>query len=146
MLSAAGVPRALLYAAGQAGALTGARSRRAGFRRRWWMRRWGGWPESSLLTFSVDGGTVTAHRLVMRVIRERLARQGHLAAACQAAAAVLDARAGSLERMAGPSGPPGSGPEQVTGGARARGRFSGDWTASDLTRPSCSCAGGRSDS
>ena len=51
---------------------------------------------SSLLTFSVDGGTVTAHRLVMRVIRERLARQGHLAATCQAAAAALDARAVSL--------------------------------------------------
>jgi tetratricopeptide (TPR) repeat protein len=53
---------------------------------------------SSLLTFSTGGGTVTAHRLVMRVIRERLARQGRLAAACQAAAAVLQARAGSLEQ------------------------------------------------
>ena len=53
---------------------------------------------SSLLTFSTGGGTVTAHRLVMRVIRERLARQGHLAAACQAAAAALQARAGSLEQ------------------------------------------------
>ena len=53
---------------------------------------------SSLLTFSVDGGTVTAHRLVMRVIRERLARQGHLAITCQCAAATLQARAGPLER------------------------------------------------
>ena len=53
---------------------------------------------SSLLTFSTGGGTVTAHRLVMRVIRERLARQGRLAAACQAAAAALQARAGSLEQ------------------------------------------------
>ena len=44
VLSAAGVPRAVLHAAGQAGALGGARSRRAGLRRRWWMRRWGGWP------------------------------------------------------------------------------------------------------
>ena len=44
---------------------------------------------SSLLTFSVDGATVTAYRLVMRVIRERLARQGRLAATCQAAAAAL---------------------------------------------------------
>ena len=95
VLSAAGVPRPLLYAAGQAGALTGqeqagevppdvvdeALGRLAG---------------SSLLTFSVDGGTVTAHRLVMRVIRERLARQGHLTATCQAAAAALEARAESL--------------------------------------------------
>ena len=53
---------------------------------------------SSLLTFSTGGGTVTAHRLVMRVIRERLARQGRLAAACQAAVAALQARAGSLEQ------------------------------------------------
>ncbi len=95
VLSAAGVPRALLHAAGQVGALAGpeqpgavppevvdeALGRLAG---------------SSLLTFSVDGGTVTAHRLVMRVIRERLARQGQLTAACQAAAAALEARAESL--------------------------------------------------
>jgi hypothetical protein len=97
VLSAAGVPRAVLHAAGQAGALGGpgqagavaaevvdeALGRLAG---------------SSLLTFSTDGATVTAHRLVMRVIRERLARQGHLAATCQAAAAALDARAGSLQQ------------------------------------------------
>ena len=96
VLSAAGVPRALLHAAGQVGALK--RSRNTG-------------PEvppdvvdealgrldgSSLLTFSVDGGTVTAHRLVMRVIRERLARQGHLTMTCQTAAAALQARAESL--------------------------------------------------
>ena len=97
VLSAAGVPRAVLHAAGQAGALGGpeaagpvpaevvdeALGRLAG---------------SSLLTFSTGGATVTAHRLVMRVIRERLARQGRLAAACQAAAAALQARAGSLEQ------------------------------------------------
>ena len=97
VLSPAGVPRALLHAAGQAGALGGpgqagetpaevvdeALGRLAG---------------SSLLTFSTGGGTVTAHRLVMRVIRERLARQGHLAATCQGAAAALQARAGSLQQ------------------------------------------------
>jgi tetratricopeptide (TPR) repeat protein len=95
VLSAAGVPRAVLHAAGQAGALGGpgqvgavpaevvdeAVGRLAG---------------SSLLTFTVDGTTVTAHRLVMRVIRERLTRQERLAATCQAAAAALQARAGSL--------------------------------------------------
>ena len=97
VLSPAGVPRAVLYAAGQAGVLGGpelaggvppevvdeAVGRLAG---------------SSLLTFSVDGATVTAHRLVMRVIRERLARQERLAATCQAAAAALDARAEALEQ------------------------------------------------
>jgi tetratricopeptide (TPR) repeat protein len=97
VLSAAGVPRAVLHAAGQAGAL-----RRPG--------QVGAVPAevvdeavgrlagSSLLTFSVDGTTVTAHRLVMRVIRERLARQERLAATCQAAAAALQARAGSLRQ------------------------------------------------
>ena len=39
---------------------------------------------------------MTAHRLVMRVIRERLARQEHLTSTCQAAATALDARARSL--------------------------------------------------
>ena len=54
---------------------------------------------SSLLTFSTGGATVAAHRLVMRVIRERLARQGRLAATCLAAAAALQARAGSLREV-----------------------------------------------
>jgi len=53
---------------------------------------------SSLLTFSTGGTTVTAHRLVMRVIRERLARQGRLTTTCQVAAAALEARAKSLEQ------------------------------------------------
>jgi len=97
VLSAAGVPRTLLYTAGQTGALTGqkqtaqappdmvdeALGRLAG---------------SSLLIFSVDGTTVTAHRLVMRVVRERLARQGHLTVTCQAVAAALEAQAQSLSQ------------------------------------------------
>jgi len=103
VLSAAGVPRAVLHAAGQAGVLGG--PEQAGE-----PEQAGGVPPevvdealgrlagSSLLTFSTGGGTVTAHRLVMRVIRERLARQERLAAACQAAADALDARAGSLEQ------------------------------------------------
>ena len=67
---------------------------------------------SSLLTFSMDGGTVTAHRLVMRVIRERLARQGRLAATCQAAAAAL------------------AGPGRVTGARRGRtARPAGIWSS-----------------
>jgi len=44
----------------------------------------------SLLTFSVDGSVVTAHRLVMRVIRENLAADGSLTTVCLAAARLLD--------------------------------------------------------
>ena len=41
---------------------------------------------ASLLTFSLDGSAVTAHRLVMRVIRENLAASNSLTAVCEAAA------------------------------------------------------------
>jgi Domain of unknown function (DUF4062)/Tetratricopeptide repeat len=43
----------------------------------------------SLLTFSVDGSTVTAHRLVMRVIRENLAAMESLTTVCEAAERLL---------------------------------------------------------
>jgi hypothetical protein len=98
VLSAAGVPRAVLYAAGQAGAL-GEPGQAGGVGPEVVDEAVGRLAGSSLLTFSTGGGTVTAHRLVMRVIRERLARQGHLAVTCQAAAATLQARAGSLEQV-----------------------------------------------
>ena len=97
VLSAAGVPRAVLHAAGLAGAL-GEPGQAGGVAVEVVDEAVGRLAGSSLLTFSTGGGTVTAHRLVMRVIRERLARQGRLAAACQAAAAALQARAGSLEQ------------------------------------------------
>ena len=101
VLSAAGVPRAVLHAAGQAGVLggleqAGGPEEAGGVAAEVVDEAVGRLAGSSLLTFSTGGGTVTAHRLVMRVIRERLARQGHLAATCQAAAAALQARAGSL--------------------------------------------------
>ena len=51
---------------------------------------------ASLLTFTVDGSAVSAHRLVMRVIRENLAADGALTAVCQAAARLLDGLAASL--------------------------------------------------
>ena len=95
VLSAAGVPRTVLHAAGQAGALSEA----GGVGPEVVDEALGRLAGASLLTFSTGGGTVTAHRLVMRVIRERLARQGRLAAACQAAAAASQARAGSLEQV-----------------------------------------------
>ena len=98
VLSAAGVPRAVLHAAGQAGALSKENEAAGGVAAEVVDEALGRLAGSSLLTFSTGGGTVTAHRLVMRVVRERLARQGHLAAACQAAAAALQARAGSLEQ------------------------------------------------
>jgi tetratricopeptide (TPR) repeat protein len=52
--------------------------------------------EASLLTFSLDGSVVTAHRLVARVIREHLAVSGELEAACQTAGDLLYARAETL--------------------------------------------------
>ena len=93
VLAAAGVRRDLLHAAGQvgvlpggvgtvaAGVLDGALARLA---------------EASLLAFSLDGQAVIAHRLVLRVIRDGLARHQRLAAVCQAAATALDARARAL--------------------------------------------------
>jgi hypothetical protein len=98
VLSAAGVPRAVLYAAGQAGTLSKAKEAAGGVPPEGVDEALGRLAGSSLLTFSVDGGTVTAHRLVMRVIRERLAREDHLVGTCQAAAAALQTRAGSLRQ------------------------------------------------
>jgi hypothetical protein len=90
LLSAAGVSRTLLHAAGHAGALRG-----AGIRRRLGLHRRGqdgGFTprqvdealerlsSASLLTISGDGSTVVAHRLIMRVARERRVQDGSLAA------------------------------------------------------------------
>ena len=95
VLSAAGVPRALLHVAGHASVLSG-QEQAGGVGPEVVDEALGRLAGSSLLTFSVDRGTVTAHRLVMRVIQERLAHQGHLTAACQAAATALDAQVRSL--------------------------------------------------
>ena len=97
VLSAAGVRRVLVQAAarqgvleqdGQAGELAPEVVDRA-------LARLAG---TSLLTFSVDGSSVRAHRLVMRVIREQLAAGNSLMAVCAAAAQLLDGLAGSLRR------------------------------------------------
>ena len=53
---------------------------------------------ASLLTFSVDGSSVSAHRLVMRVIREQLAAGNSLTVVCAAAAQLLDGLAESLSQ------------------------------------------------
>ena len=96
VLSSAGVCRDLLYAAGQVDVL---------HRRRRWPRRNTAMvdqalvqlAEHSLLTSSLDRQLVSAHPLVMRVMRDQLARQGRLTAVCRAAAYLLDTRARTLE-------------------------------------------------
>ena len=101
VLSAAGVRRELLHAAGRAGVLASGRHRVAAAPvdqvLEWLSGR-------SLLAFSLDGQTVTLHPLVARVIRDELARRRALTAVCEAAAFVLDvysrALVGSADRRA----------------------------------------------
>ena len=97
VLSAAGVPRAVVQAAaqqgvldrdGQAGELAPEAVDRA-------LARLAG---ASLLTFSVDGASVSAHRLVMRVIREQLEGGNSLVAVCGTAAQLLESLAETLSR------------------------------------------------
>ena len=101
VLSAAGVRRELLYAAGQAGVLAGGGQRvAAGL-----IDRVLGWlSDRSLLSFSLDGQTVIVHRLVARVIRSELASSDRLSAVSEAAALALDAYSralvGSSDRLA----------------------------------------------
>jgi tetratricopeptide (TPR) repeat protein len=94
MLSAAGARREVLYAAGQSGSLGGGAE--------------SGVPaavvdsvlaelvERSLLSFSLDRQTVSAHRLVMRVVRDGLIRQGRQTGVWQATATGLHQRARAL--------------------------------------------------
>jgi enhancing lycopene biosynthesis protein 2 len=97
VLSAAGVRRVLVQEAarqgvlgrdGQAGELSPAVVDQA-------LGRLAG---ASLLTFSVDGSSVSVHRLVMRVIREQLATGNSLTVVCAAGAQLLDGLAESLRR------------------------------------------------
>ncbi|MBV9447685.1 MAG: tetratricopeptide repeat protein [Streptosporangiaceae bacterium] len=95
VLPGGGVRREVLHAAGQAGVLAKRRhlSRMDAEMVDQALARL---VERSLLTVSVDGQAVIAHRLVMQMVRDGLARRGHLAAVCRAAASVLDTRAASL--------------------------------------------------
>ena len=97
VLSAAGVRRTLLHEAarqsalerdGQPGELSAEVVDRALARL----------ADASLLTFSVDGSSVSAHRLVSRVIREQQARGNSLAAVCAAAAQLLEGRTELLSK------------------------------------------------
>jgi tetratricopeptide (TPR) repeat protein len=77
LLSAAGVARPLLYAAGEAGLLQPPGTASAAVPERV-DKALGRLGSASLLTFSVDGSTVSGHRLTLRVARERQAQQGSL--------------------------------------------------------------------
>ena len=100
VLSATGVRRDLLHAAGLAGTLRPETTLSAAAVD----EALGRLAEWSLLAFTVDGQVVLAHRLVLRVVRERLAQQTRLAEICQAVAQLLitraDALLGSHERLA----------------------------------------------
>lgn len=96
VLPAAGVSRELLRFAAQAGALipggqqvTAAQVDRA-------LAVLVG---RSLAAFGLDGQSVIVHRLVARMVLDGLARQGRLTPVCQAAAAVLQARAEAPARL-----------------------------------------------
>ena len=97
VLSAAGVRRTLVQEAARQGVL--GRDNQAGeLSAEVVDRALGRLAGASLLTFSVDGSSVSAHRLVMRVIREQLAAGNSLTAVCAAAAQLLDGLAESLHR------------------------------------------------
>ena len=95
VLPGSGVRRELLHAAGQAGVLA---KRRRGSRVSAELvdQALARLVERSLLTVSLDGQTVIAHRLVMQVVRDWLARQDRLVAVYRAAASALDTRAAAL--------------------------------------------------
>jgi len=89
VLSPAGVRRVLLQEAGRQGVL-GRGGPGGELPAEVVDRALGRLAGASLLTFSVDGSAVSAHRLVMRVIREQLAAGNSLTAVCTAAARLLD--------------------------------------------------------
>ena len=97
VLSAGGVRRELLHDAGRAGVL-GAGRDRSGVPADLVDTALARLAGRSLLTFSLDGETVIAHHLVMRVVRDALAHTERLTAVCRTAACVLRNRAGSLVR------------------------------------------------
>ena len=115
VLSAAGVRKDLLQAAGQAGVLVSGGHRVATALVDRALEHLADW---SLLSFSLDGRTIIVHRLVSRVIREELGRRQRLTVVCRRAASLLEARA---QALAGSSDRPAIRdiPEQVTALASA---------------------------
>jgi tetratricopeptide (TPR) repeat protein len=94
VLSAAGVRRSLVHAAGGEG-LPGQNGRLPALAPEVMDRVLARLAGTSLLTFSLDGSSVSAHRLVIRVIRETMAADNALTAVCQVAARLLDGLAES---------------------------------------------------
>ena len=103
VLSAAGVRRDMLHAAGQAGVLAGGGHQVAAAVVD---RALAQLAERSLLTFSLDGQTIIVHRLVTRVIRDGVVRHERLTAVCRDAASALERVRGRLQGrgIARPSG------------------------------------------
>ena len=97
VLSPAGARRSLIHAAAWEG-LPGRDGRLPGMAAESADGVLGRLAGASLLTFSVDGSAVSAHRLVMRVIRENLAADGALTMVCESTAEVLDELAASQWR------------------------------------------------
>jgi tetratricopeptide (TPR) repeat protein len=95
VLSAAGVRRELLQAAGQAGALAGGSE--AGMAADIVDRALTRLAERSLLTISQGGQTVIAHQLVRQVVRDTLIRSGQLTTVCRTITLVLAAYAQALK-------------------------------------------------
>jgi tetratricopeptide (TPR) repeat protein len=93
VLSAAGVNRELLHAAGQAGLLASGGERVAAAVVD---RALTQLAERSLLTFSLDGLTIIMDGLTARVVRDEVVHHHRLTAVCRAAASVLEARAAAL--------------------------------------------------
>jgi tetratricopeptide (TPR) repeat protein len=92
VLSASGVPRSVLHAAAVAGVVGREDSEGRKTARVPTMAvdaAVGQLSDASMLTFSLDGSAVVAHRLVMRVVRERRLAQGALADVAAAAVRLL---------------------------------------------------------
>jgi Tetratricopeptide repeat len=94
LLSPAGVSRPLLHAAGAAGLLPGCGDGAAAGRLV--DEALGRLAEGSLLSFSGDGSSVSAHRLVMRVVREAAVRAGTLESLGAGVCGLLGNAAGAL--------------------------------------------------
>ena len=96
LMSPGGVSRQLLYAAGQRGLLWPSDNQRPA-QPQSINEALGRLASASLLTFSVDDTTVTAHRLTMRVARERQAQAGTLVRLTAGIADLLEAVTDSLD-------------------------------------------------
>jgi tetratricopeptide (TPR) repeat protein len=94
LLSETGVSRSLLHAAGQLGVLT--RPDRLSANSATVDEALGHLASRSLVTLSIDGTTVTAHRLTMRVARERAGDHGSLAVSATAVIELLTKVGGTV--------------------------------------------------